>query len=97
MSVIENCYSTDVKLLLCLFHGNSKRHYLFSEKANCKLEVIVIQLSFSFLSWEAISVLLSISVYCCNCWFSFVLFCFVSPVLVCVWYFPSSTDKSFLT
>lgn len=46
VSITENCYSTDVKLPLRLCHGNNKTHYLFSEKANCKLEVIVIQLSF---------------------------------------------------
>lgn len=79
-----------MKLLLCLFHGNSKRHYLFSEKANCKLEVIVIQLSFSFLSWEAISMLLSISAVS-------IAFCFVFfPVLCVSVHFPSSRNKSFL-
>lgn len=47
----------------CFMETTRGSSYLFSEKANCKLEVIVIQLSFSFLWWEAISVLHSVSVF----------------------------------
>lgn len=56
---------------------NNKRPCLFSKKANCKLEVIVIQLSFSFLWREAIFMLHSIPAFR-NAFFF---------VCVCVWYF----------